>query len=272
MARKFLIGTGKFIKRIEFNAFMILVIGILGLIFPNIPQQNLNDFFQFNSAWELIKCVAIVVALIFGIILFFQIIGNLLISWGKNISSNIEIVEYIQKNSNPLYVSLEIVNFENSDLTECYGTLVEIEQFYSIETKINIHDEVNPNRRLLSWGAGSDTEYVKIPRNHGRKVLNIATMTENGGFIFWFHDWRSERKSVGKYHVVIEINGKIDDIPIRAIRYDGCFRSENYITPLVPVASYREGENGERIGERVTTYGGVPASKLDFVKCKEHDK
>lgn len=246
---------------------MGLLISIMGIILPNIPQESLSAFFHFNTAWELVEYVGVVVITILGVVVTFQVLGILLILWGQIFRANVEIVEYIQSNTDSPYVSLEIINHEKSDLTECYGTLVLIENYYTPETKLNIFDEVNPNRKLLSWGGGSTTEYVAIPRNHGRKILNIAKLTDNGGFVFLFHGWQSGQKSVGKYHVVVDINGKIDNVPIRTVRYVGCFRSENYITPLVPVKSGHIGKDGELSVERVVTYGGNPATKLDFVKC-----
>lgn len=266
--RQILIGTGKFIKGIGFNVLMTLIIGILGVILPNIPQENLTAFFNFDSASELFIYIGIVIGIILSAVIILQLVGFLLVSWGRNIGSNIEVVEYIQRDSNSPYVSLEIVNHEKFDLVECYGTLMEVENYYTLKTKINILDEVNPNRKLLSWGGGSPTESITIPRNHGRKILNIATLTSNGGFVFLFHGWQSGQKSVGKYRVVVEINGKIDEVPIKPIKYIGCFKSENYITPLTPVTSGRVGKDGEFIAERNVIYGGRPATKLDFIKCE----
>jgi hypothetical protein len=264
--KQIIIGTGKIIKRVEFSTIFAVIIGVLGLIIPNLSKGDISAYFHFNSAEGIFLYVIIILVIIFAAVLIIQIVGNVLIIIGKNIKSNVELIEYIQKHNLPKYVSLEVLNHENTDLLKCYGTLITLELYYSKQTKINLLDEVNPNRRLMSWGAGSESEYVIIPRNNGRKILNIASLTGNGGFIFHFHNWQSSPNMVGRYHIIIEVNGLIDDIPIKPIIYDGDFMSENYITPIIPTIAYWEGENGKHIGEQTNIHGGEPATRVEFIK------
>ena len=264
----FLIETGKFIKRMEFYALIGTVTSVLGIILPLIPGENLNAFFRFNSVFELVRYVALIISFLFVLVIASQIIGSTLVYWGRNLKLKVDISEYLQIDSTDPHFSLKVTNREKEDLTDCMATLEAAEQYYTPTVQLDILESVNPNKSAMSWGGGSKSDYVTIPGDKGGKVLNIAHSVNAGQLIFLFHDWQSKPQLANvKYRVSIKINGKIDGESFRAIRYRGCFRTRNYITPVTPVTSYWEGEKGEHIGERSVVYGGQPDTILEFVKC-----
>lgn len=272
MLRIIFIETGKFIRRMEFSAVMGVITSILGLILPTVPGNNINAFFGFKSAFELFLYVAGIVLLILFVVVMSQVAGIVLIQWGKNLKPKADILEYIQDSSSPRHISLRIINHEKDDLTECRARLIFIEQHYNPTTTIPLLDEVNPNALLMSWGGGSKGQPIIIPGNDGERVLNIGHEGMGGRLVFLFDDWKSDPQLANvKYRVKIKIDGKINGESFKALEYEGCFRSWNYIVPLTPMISYREGEDGEMVEARRTVYGGNSASRLEFLKCSIDD-
>jgi len=270
MIRDFLVETGNFFKRFDFYALMGTLLAILGIVLPLIPSNNLYSFFSFSDENQILLYIGRILLIFLGVVIFFQVLGNVMISLGRNIKVNTEVIEYLQTNSNPQYFSIKIMNHERKDLTDCRATLILVEQFYNPTTILDILENINPNSSLMSWGGGSKNEYVTIPGEGGRKVLNIAYHESVGHLIFPFHEWTSKPQLANvKYHVIIKIEGRLDGEPFKTIRYDGYFRSRNYISPLVPMSSGHIGNDGEFIEERHTVYGGTPETRLEFVKNQE---
>ncbi len=270
MIRDFLIETGNFFKRFDFYALMGTLLTILGIVLPLIPSNNLYTFFSFSDEKQLLLYISKILLIFLVVVIFFQVLGNIMISLGRNIKVNAEIVEYLQTHSTPQYFSIKIVNRERKDLTDCKATLILAEQFYTPTTLLDILEDINPNSSLMSWGGGSKSEFVTIPGESGQKVLNIAYHENAGRLIFPFYEWTSKPQLANvRYHVIIKINGRLDGEPFKAIKYAGYFMSKNYIAPLVPISSGHVGEDGEFIEERNTVYGGTPETWLGFVKREE---
>jgi hypothetical protein len=267
MARYFLIETGNFFKRFDFYALMGTLLAILGIVLPLIPSNNLYAFFSFSDERQLLLYISRILLIFLIVVISFQILGNVMIYWGRNIKVNAEIIEYLQTHSNPQYFSIKILNHERKDLTDCKATLILAEQFYNPTSVLDILEDINPNSSLMSWGGGSHSEYVTVPGESGQKVLNIAYHESAGHIIFPFYEWTSKPQLANvKYHVIIKINGRLDGEPFRAIKYEGYFLSKNYIAPLVPISSGRIGKDGEFTQERKTVHGGTPETWLGFVK------
>lgn len=229
MGRQLLFGVGSFFKRMDFYALLGTFVAMLAVILPLIPETNLYSFFSFKNVFELIFYV---VGLTFTFVILsvgFYVIGMLLTSWGRSVKIDVAFNEYIQDNHEPQHISLIIRNNQIDDLTDCRATLLVAEQlnFDRYNPSRDILQIVNPNDSLMSWGGGSQTEYVTIPGEGGRKVLNIACHKGNGRVSFLFHDWESEPQWEGiEYHVIVKLDGRLNGNPFRTITYDGCFKTE----------------------------------------------
>jgi hypothetical protein len=143
-------------------------------------------------------------------------------------------IENFPQNDSPIpHLSLKIVNLEKFDLDNCYATLLELQHFYNPTTTLDILEQVNPNNKFLSWGGGSPSEQISIPRsdgvNHGYKVLNIAKGAGNG-IVFLFHGHEHNYQMAGSFRARIKIDGKIDGVPAETINTEFCFKFGTNIT------------------------------------------
>jgi len=169
------------------------------------------------------------------------------------------------------YASLVVRNDEAVDLISCFGTLKKLEHYYNPSTILPILDEINPNKNLLSWGGGSPSEYVSIPRNSGEKVLNLAKVI-GGRLSFIFYGQESHQHSPGIYHIVVEMNGLIEDTPIQPIIYDGHLELINRIMTATRVDSYWEGDDGEEIDRTSRIQPPSLFTVLRFIKSENVTK
>jgi hypothetical protein len=143
----------------------------------------------------------------------------------EKIKAHIVFEEFPQNTGVVPYLSLKLFNHEQDDIEKCYGTLLELENLYTPTVTIPILEMVNPNGKFLSWGGGSPSEHVTIPRGDGVhpgvKVLNIA----KGGLdvVFLFHGHESNFHGMN-FRAKIKIDGEINGNPIESLVTEFCFK------------------------------------------------
>lgn len=175
---------------------------------------------------------------------------------------NLTFEEYIQNTSAVPYLSYKVLNHELFDIEKCYVTLLELENLYTPTVTLPILETVNPNNKFLSWGGGSNTEHVTIPRSDGihpgTKVLNIAKGA--GDVVFLFHGHESNYHG-SNFRAKIKIDGEVDGIPIQSIGVEFCFKyGVNHYT-----TRQKEPEIGEK--QRITIVVTDIKSRFAFEDC-----
>lgn len=122
---------------------------------------------------------------------------------------------------------------------------------------------VNPNNKFLSWGGGSDTERVTIPKsdgkNHGVKILNIANCA-GSDVVFLFHR-HQHRYHGGNYRAKIKIDGQVGETKIKTITTEFCFKFGGHVY----TSRNREPEIGEK--QRIHIVVSQGSSSFSFEDC-----
>lgn len=161
------------------------------------------------------------------------------------------------------HLSLKICNHELFDIEHCYGTLLELENLYKPTVTIPILETVNPNNKFLSWGGGSETEQVTIPRSDGKspgvKILNIANCMGND-VVFLFHG-HEHKYHGGNFRAKIRIDGKVGDTPIKTVTTEFCFK----FGPTVYTSRNREPDIGEK--QKIIIVASQGKSSFTFEDC-----
>ncbi len=195
-------------------------------------------------------------------LLIYLILPRIRVASGER-SKRIRAEEYAQRTQTEPYISLKVFNDADTDLTECYVKLVDLEHFYNPETTLPILEQVNPNNQRLSWGGGSPTEYVTISRGDF-KVLNICKSTSMG-LVFLFHGHEKSYVGHGRFMARIEIHGCLGGKPIMPIVKEFCFlygysaHAERQVEPVVGI-------------RQPITIVVSSAEPLDFADCLDRHK
>ncbi len=174
----------------------------------------------FANSWGYLLLLSISVAIFEG---FYRKTKKYL---GDIVKVNLNIEEFPQNNSPVPHLSFKLINHENVDIENCYGTLLGLWHNYTPNQILDINEDVNPNNKSLSWGGGSDTERITLPRsdgvNHGVRVLNICKSAANG-VMFLFHGHEHNYPQGGIFRAKIKIDGQVGGTPIQSIGAEFCF-------------------------------------------------
>jgi len=178
------------------------------------------------------------------------------------VKAHIVFEEFPQNMGTLPYLSLKLYNHEQNEIEKCYGTLLELENLYTPTVTIPILEIVNPNNKFLSWGGGSPSEQVTIPRGDGVhpgvKVLNIA----KGGadVVFLFHGHESNYHGMN-FRAKIKIDGEINGNQIESIVAEFCFK--------YGINTYSTRNTVPKIGEkrRIVIVASDIKSRFSFEDC-----
>ena len=205
--------------------------------------------------------IAISTTAAMGLLYFFDSVIQRIRGHQKKV--NLRLEEFPQNMGFVPHLSLKIYNHELFDIESCYGTLLELEHLYTPTVTLPILETVNPNNKSLSWGGGSETEYVTIPRSDGKnpgvKILNIANCMGND-VVFLFHG-HEHKYHGGNYRAKIKIDGKVGDTPIKAVTKEFCFK----FGPTVYTSRNREPEIGEK--QKIIIVASQGKSSFAFEDC-----
>lgn len=140
-----------------------------------------------------------------------QDLNKRLSKWeGDRIKADFEVTPKKQLDG---HLSLEVINNEGLDLTNCFGRVVSMFYVKHGYGEKDITDELNPNGLPLTWGAGSEGGKKTIHRDGGKGLLNIAKHDyESLDFIFnGLHgEVKCPREEQGIYKFEISIDGEIE--------------------------------------------------------------
>jgi hypothetical protein len=181
---------------------------------------------------------------------------------GERVEVDLRFEEFAQNTNSIPHLSFKIINHELFDIENCYGTLLELENLYTPTNTIPILETVNPNNKFLSWGGGSISERVTIPRSdgvhHGVKILNIAKGGADVVFVFHGHELNFHGAN---FRAKIKIDGEVDGTPIQSIGAEFCFKyGVNHYT-----TRQREPEIGEK--QKITIVVTDIKSRFAFEDC-----
>lgn len=188
---------------------------------------------------------------------------------GEEITANVNIIPYPTKRNEVNALDFRIVNREKAELNRCSARVVLLEHRYNPKMALDVLRGVNPDGANLVWASGNEVE--TLPRNGGEKVLRFCFDRGNDlGLSFFQHN---SHYLQGKYHVVIEVSGYYGIVPMRAIRFDGCFLLRYDLMPLVPIKGQRiDPKTNEVLSEQNSVAGGGIMSFLGFVDCDNDEQ
>ena len=235
--RKIVLWTGNLLASANFGVIMTIIIGGLGLI-PLFFPDAVKTYLGIQSTNQIKTYIESIIAIV--VILFFvsQIVGHLLIRWGKTIHPKIRIIPLNEPDMETIYsvggspisihfASLNIVNDEDSELSEAYAVLLNTSPVIGMgglgtghgERKLEWKNTDNCSVNVGAWGRKEilHVYLLSIGRNRSNKMGALQSCFCLCG------DDHSLRGPEGTYEFNMELNGKLNGDSIKPIPFHGSF-------------------------------------------------
>jgi len=260
--KKIIILLGKTLAQTQVGNLVITGVSILALIFGIIPNGDIQKYFNLDSPEKIFRYILIVVVVTISLVLGTRYFGEWLISLGKSIRPKIKIVPLDPPDQESIWVdrkwitssfaSLNIINNEDTELTECYAILKN-GQPGSLPKEV--HDWLGRGTKKSSWKSTKGS-FITIGSWNGEEILHIYMVSYNvhdhkllsSKFCICDDDMVRQSPSVG-YTFSIELNGKLNGESIKPIPFHGYFDLSIQITEdafNLSGLTIHEGENKDK--------------------------
>lgn len=232
--RKILFWLANLFGNTKFEGIFIMLLSILGIIFPLLNGNSIERFFDFKTARDIVIYVLVVIIILIAVFVLLQLLSYLLAEWGKTFPPNIQVIpvdypnaEHDFENSKFVFFnSLKIVNNEDAKLTNCYAILKNgnpITKFIGVFELSWLEDK----SREMKWKNNNNCK-IEIGAWNGEATLLLYQLKVNEGKVFssGFRLCDSDpiRKFPnGSYEFEFELHGELNGVEFKPISYYGLF-------------------------------------------------
>lgn len=233
--RKFLIGSGRWLRSTNFGGIMSFVVAWLALILPLIAPDAVGKYFGIESSTEIVSRVLLAIVGTLVVFVAIQLLGFVLIYTGKNTRpSRIKMVplnppDQVQNGTTIRnFAGLNVRNEDDAELTDCYVLLKS--GHLTTMPKLNIAARwAGQGSQKVRWKSTPEC-VMKLDPKIGEEILHIyelaIDLTRNdvsiSNFCICGND-QIQLNPVGEYEFQIELCGKLDGEFFRPIPYHGSF-------------------------------------------------
>lgn len=234
--RKFLLWAGKQIGNAKFEGILMMLLAILGTIFPFINKPALEMFFDFQNPRDIAIYIWFVLILIFILFLLLQLFSYKLIEWGKNIPPNIKLIPVdspdnevdFEKSLATFFTSIKIVNNEDSKITNCYVVLKKGNPINRFDGAFELTWLENLSR-TIKWKNDENCK-IDIGAWNGEAILRLYELRVdiNKAKILFSSFGLCGNNSIrkfpdGTYEFEIELHGELNNEEFKPVPFVGFF-------------------------------------------------